>query len=227
MRIYSRNYEKFIAPALLLSLGFHLLAAFVPQGAVDFLYGTREAPPVAVRFEVVPLAPEPAPLYRPLEPESAPSAPEPASTKAEPEVASQGTESDSANLETPAAPEHSAIPATVEFAPPAIAEPLPAADSLAVIGAYIEDVLSRIIRSKYYPESCRRLGQQGEVTVGFAISRVGGLAVEASLIGPSPFAPLNRAACRSVERCAPFPPLPDCVRDNYLALKVKILYQLQ
>ena len=65
------------------------------------------------------------------------------------------------------------------------------------------------------------------MVVGFAISREGGLAGEANLIGPSPFAQLNRAACRSVERCAPFPPLPDCVRDNYLALKVKILYQLQ
>ena len=222
----TRNYEKLLLPALAFSIGFHLLAAFVPKGVMDFVTSYRELPSPAPRFLVVPLARESVPVYveKTLEETSefagqilAPAPPEPRLS---------ALRGDSlARVEIFALELLSALESGID-SPTSFDSETVNADSLAEITLYIAAIYERISQAKYYPEVSRRLGQEGEVEGSFAISRGGGLDDGTLLVTASPDGPLNRAAQKSVERSAPFPPLPDCIRMNHMFLKVRVVFQL-
>jgi len=227
MRVSYRNYEKLLLPALALSVAFHLLAALVPERMVRFVTGPGELPIPATRFVVVQLARESVPAYVESRPEETPAfagrihAPEP------PEPRLNGLSGDSlAQVEIITA-ELLPAPESGIDSPTAPGSGQVNADSLAEISSYIAAIYERISRAKYYPEISRRLGQQGEVEVSFAVGREGGLEGEMYLARPSAYERLNRAAQRSVERSGPFPPLPVCIRSDHLPLKVRIVFQLK
>ena len=219
------KYERLILPALALSAACHLLAALVPAGAVEFLFRRESQYSRSVRFEVVQLPEEPLKVLNIREDKrhrrlamqvvGLPPLPRPRLSLnwqiavIAPELGS--TEPPSDNL-------------SVAERPP---EPSAAApDSIAGIDAYLSGVLSHIERSRRYPETARRMGQQGAVEVTFAIGRDGSLRHPARLVGPSPFGSLNRAACSSIQRSTPFPPLPSCIAADTLDLIVRIVFRL-
>ncbi len=222
----TRNYEKLLLPALAFSIGFHLLAAFVPEGVVDFVTSYRELPSPAPRFLVVPLARESVPVYVEKTLEETPEFAGQILAPAPPEPRLSALRGDSlAQVEIFALESLSAMDSGID-SPTSFDSETVNADSLAEITLYIAAIYERISQARYYPEVSRRLGQEGEVEVSFAISRGGGLDGGTLLVTPSPYGPLNRAAQKSVERSAPFPPLPDCIRINHLLLKVRIVFQL-
>ena len=222
----TRNYEKLLPPALAFSIGFHLLAAFVPKGVVDFVTSYRELPSPAPRFLVVPLARESVPVYVEKTLEETPEFAGQILAPATPEPRLSALRGDSlARVEILALESLSAVESGID-SPTSFDSETVNADSLAEITLYIAAIYERISQARYYPEVSRRLGQEGEVEVSFAISRGGGLDSGTLLVTPSPYGPLNRAAQKSVERSAPFPPLPDCIRINHLFLKVRVVFQL-
>lgn len=223
----TRNYEKLLLPALVFSIGFHFLAALVPEGTVKLMTGSSELPSPAPQFLFVPLARESVPVYveRTLEERSGLPGKIIAPAPPEPRLSVQGGDSlfraELFGMELLPAGEpgiDSLASLTGEAAD---------ADSLAELISYIAVIYERISRARYYPEVSRRLGQEGEVEVSFAIGREGALDGETRLAAPSPHGPLNRAARKSVERCSPFPPLPDCVSIDNLPLKVRIVFELE
>ena len=222
----TRNYEKLIFPALALSMGFHLLAAFVPKGVVEFVTSYREPPSPAPQFLFVSLARESVPVYVEKTLEETPELAGQILAPVPPEPRLSALRGDSlARVEIFALELLSAMESGID-SPISFDSETVNADSLAEIISYIAAIYERISRAKYYPEVSRRLGQEGEVELSFAISREGGLDGGTGLLTSSPYGPLNRAARKSIERSAPFPPLPDCIRINHLPLKVRIVFQL-
>ncbi len=220
------QYERFLLPALAFSAACHLLAALVPAGAVDFLLRREIQPARTVRFEVVELIEEPLRVVdtrdndrpRVLRTEITGAPPLP-----KPRLSSNWQLAAAApDLSRFVKPEADATPLSQPATPVAVN-----ADSLASMDSYISQVLDRIERARLYPETARRMGQQGDVEVEFAIGRDGAISQPANLVAPSPFGSLNRAACNSVKRSAPFPSLPPCISTNALPLVVTIRFQLQ
>lgn len=217
-----------ILPGLALSLCLHMLLAFVPEKVVELVFHTEKQPSPVTRFQVVPLpSPEPVPVYQdkrppelPYDTDIAPAPPQP-----QPRLTGPGGDStswieifavDLADLTPAELPElSSSSPESWE------------ADSAVSVSSYISEVFARISQAKQYPEVSRRLGHEGQVVVGFAIKRDGGLDSGTLVVNPSPYSMLNRAACQSILRSAPFPPLPGCIRCELLKLKVRILYELK
>ena len=229
MRVSYRNYEKLLIPALIISIGFHLLAAFVPEGAVRFAIGSRELPSPAVRFQVLALAPEKTekiPVYVEKNQENASESSPKVIEPALPEFRLSSIQKDSlARIEVFAQEIAQAEDALTGGPDPHFTQ-TNNPDSLVEISSYLAVIFNQINRSKRYPEVSRRFGQQGEVEVGFALCSDGSLDGETFLVAPCPYGPLNRSAQQSVERASPFPPLPHCVRKARLPLKLRIVFQL-
>ena len=78
----------------------------------------------------------------------------------------------------------------------------------AAVSNYPGKVSSKIRRALRYPAAAKRERLRGEVHVSFTVSRTGGLsAVRVARSSGSPI--LDKAAVESVQRAAPFPPIPD------------------
>jgi TonB family protein len=220
------QYERFLIPALALSAACHLLAALVPAGTVDFLFHREILPTRTVRFEVVELIEEPLRVLQTRENDwprvthtkitGAPPLPKPRLSS------SWKLAALAPDLSAFTRPETDPVP-PLQPTTRAAAN----ADSLASVDSYISNVLARIEQARLYPETARRMSQQGDVVVAFTIGQDGGICQPASLVEASPFSPLNRAACSSVKRSAPFPSLPPCIGSDTLPLMVTIRFELQ
>ncbi len=218
------QYERILLPALALSAACHLLAALVPAGAVDFLLRREAQLARTVRFEVVDLLEEPMKVLE-ISSEERPRVPRKKIFEAPPPPRAR----QSVNWQLAAvAPDLSSFikPEPDIVAPPQPPPAVAATDSAARINSYISQVLSRIEQTRLYPETARRMGQQGAVEVAFAIGRDGAISRPARLVAPSPFGSLNRAACNSIKRSDPFPSLPPCILADTLSLVVTIRFQL-
>jgi TonB family protein len=219
------KYEKFLMPALTFSAACHLLAALVPAGAVDFFIRRETRPQRSVRFEVVELREEP---LRAIPAGKLLKIPAPVFTVACPPPVPRIRENAGRELSTvDIGPAHPMPPSRFENVPAAPAIPEIDPDSAANMQHYLSGVLARIEQARRYPESARRMRQQGSVQVSFAIGRDGELHQPARLVAPSPFGSLNRAACNSVQRSTPFPPLPSCIHSDTLDVTVRIVFQLR
>ena len=125
-------------------------------------------------------------------------------------------------------PESGALSAEDLAAPSVPGIPRSRAGQRAGAGEALADYFSRLLRlieaQKTYPLRARLAGYEGEVTVSFVVEadgRVRGIKV----VKPSPFAVLNQAARRTIERAAPFPPPPRTLHPP-LELSVKLTYRL-
>lgn len=88
-------------------------------------------------------------------------------------------------------------------------------------------VLRRIEAAKIYPERARRRGIEGDATVDFTVLPDG--TVEAILVTDETrcHTLLKRAAVRTVQRAAPYLPLPASIqREEGVRMKVKITFHL-
>ncbi|MEA1996811.1 MAG: TonB family protein [Gemmatimonadota bacterium] len=237
MSFFPRNHEKLILPGMVLSSVLHLLAlAFIPGEAVDFLLRTSESHITApARMEIITVSRETTPIYREkgtLEDNSYRFDISPAPPLPEPVLRLTAVDSAVIRLEPMAIEEEQYTASRDDFPPLVVSSSFSfaqgwQADSAESIESYIADIYSLISKAGRYPEVSRRMGHVGDIEVGFAIGRDGALSGEANLVSPCPYSLLNRAACRSVIRSAPFPPLPGCIRRDSLSLRVKILYELE
>ena len=228
---FSRHrYQRLITLSLALSCWMHLLMALIPKSVGEWFIGPSRLPVPASRIEVISLARQSAPRY----------------------ATSTNTERITANRKSIVPPADSLRPrlsAADSAVQLVLSEPDLAietarrekyfeatsgettvqdtrADSLSLVQAYISTVLDRVRTRRRYPEAARRMGQEGEVLLAFSINRRGSLKGEIELLSPCRYGLLNRSACRSIERSAPFPPLPAPVHDNNLSLKIRLLYRL-
>ncbi len=86
-------------------------------------------------------------------------------------------------------------------------------------------VLERISAHKVYPDVARRLGQEGEVRVGFVVAS-DGTASSVKVQASSGIASLDTAACVAVEAASPFPGVPAELGTDSLALSLLIVFEL-
>lgn len=220
------KYERFVLPALALSAACHLLAALIPAGAVDFILRRETELKQPVRFEVVHLQQEPPQVAQAGgHVEHVPRRLHIVGTPPVPQIrrAVNWTLA-MANPELGPVQPPTTDRATPTFLPPAPAVENP--DSVALMKSYLAGILARIEGARRYPEVARRMRQQGEVEVGFAIERDGEVRNPARLVEPSRFNALNRAARSSVRSSTPFPPLPDCIGADTLGVTVRIVFRL-
>jgi len=222
------KYERALLAGFTLSVTCHLLAAFVPAGLIGFLTTSDKPPARAVRFEVVTLPePEKIPVYQ--EGMARPARIMTSLPLAPPAPRLRQADSVMAALAEPEIPEIVPLPgeAWAGEMESGAGEDAQGKDSVQTITSYIAGVYDRISRVRRYPESSRRLGEEGAVEISFAIGRDGALAGQTELASASPFSALNRAAGLSVRSSSPFPPLPACIHEPVLPLKVTILFQLE
>lgn len=220
------RYERLLPPALAVSACCHLFAALAPAGAVDWLLRREAEQSPPVRMEVVELTSPPPP----------PEVQIPQGGLAEPPrrqiVGRPGPPQLRRSVDwrmAVVAPELSPRmpPSSLDSAPPAAPSIAANPDSTASVESYLAEVLANIERSRRYPETARRMGLQDTVRVEFEIVDGGRLNGPARLLRPSPHGALNRAARSSVERSAPFPPLPACLAGRRLEVAVNVVFHLQ
>lgn len=91
---------------------------------------------------------------------------------------------------------------------------------------YLEEVLARVQRTRFYPVPARRRRQEGTVRVRFTILSNGEVrGIET--IGPSGHAALDDAATETVRRAAPFDPFPEAIEEDALTAVVPVVYRLR
>lgn len=95
----------------------------------------------------------------------------------------------------------------------------------AIRAEYGRLVLERISAHKVYPDVARRLGQEGEVRVGFVVAS-DGTASSVEVQVSSGIASLDTGACVAVEAASPFPPVPSELGVDSLALSLLIVFEL-
>ncbi|MEA2063356.1 MAG: TonB family protein [Gemmatimonadota bacterium] len=231
----ARRYEKLAVLSLFLSIGAHLLLAFIPPSATEWFIGPPRKLPSRPRFEIVTIAEPPAPHYitpdeyKRSTPENRAIVP-----PQSPVPRFRASSADSSMLIALIHPELSTLPSAgrpgkTENKNNTATEMTVSStrsDSSSSVQAYITGVLELIRNSRRYPAAARRLSQEGEVLLAFAIDSQGLLHGEVELLSPCRYGLLNRSARKCIKRSAPFPPLPVYVADDSLPLQIKLLYRL-
>lgn len=91
------------------------------------------------------------------------------------------------------------------------------------LGAYVEDLKSRIISSIDYPGLARELDLKGEVKIRLRILSDGKLK-DAYVIDSSGSELLDGAAINTIKKLAPFPAFPGSADNNEIAIDIPIVY---
>ena len=90
---------------------------------------------------------------------------------------------------------------------------------------FVNQVRSNITKAKYYPRIARKHGFEGKPIVVFALGHKGEL-INLLLAQPSDHKVLNDAALETIRRGAPYPPIPDQLKEKSINFKLPILYIL-
>lgn len=93
-------------------------------------------------------------------------------------------------------------------------------------GRFMAMARSRIEKVKSYPRWARERGFEGMVGVRFVITP-DGMVDEITIVRPCHCEALNRAACESIKRAAPFTPRPSSLDGKKLAMEVDIGFRLE
>ena len=91
---------------------------------------------------------------------------------------------------------------------------------------FANQVRSNITKAKYYPRIARKRGFEGKPIVAFALGNKGQL-INLLLAQPSDYKVLNDAALETVRRGAPYPPIPDQLKENSINFKLPVSYILE
>jgi TonB family protein len=89
---------------------------------------------------------------------------------------------------------------------------------------YQDQVRAAILSHKFYPRQARRLKMQGEVIVQLAVMRDGKIG-SSHFIKSAGYPVLDEAAQIMISAAAPFPAVPDTIRDMPLKLIIPINFQ--
>ena len=90
---------------------------------------------------------------------------------------------------------------------------------------FVKQIRSNIIKAKYYPRIARKRGFEGKPIVAFSLGGKGEL-INLLLDLPSDHKVLNDAALETIRRGAPYPPIPDQLKEKLINFKLPILYIL-
>ena len=90
---------------------------------------------------------------------------------------------------------------------------------------FVNQVRSNITKAKYYPRIARKRGFEGKPIVAFSLGGKGEL-INLLLDLPSDHKVLNDAALETIRRGAPYPPIPDQLKEKLINFKLPILYIL-
>jgi len=90
---------------------------------------------------------------------------------------------------------------------------------------YLAALAAKINRSKYYPLSSRRRGEQGRVVVHFVVQKNGEL-TDLSIAESSGSRRLDAAAIKTLKRASPFRPIPDSLERDRWSVSVPIAFSL-
>lgn len=102
----------------------------------------------------------------------------------------------------------------------------PARDAVDELGRFMAMAREKIERVKAYPRWARERGFEGVVGVRFVIAPDGKVD-EIEVVRPCHCEVLNRAACESIRRAAPFAPPPPSHEGKRLAMEVDIGFRLE
>ena len=105
-------------------------------------------------------------------------------------------------------------------------EPEPKVDVKAIQSQYVSGVKSKIYGSKFYPESAKRMEQEGSVKVSFTVSS-GGSVSGVSVSSSSGFSELDNAAVQAVKNAAPFGAIPPELGKSSLTMSITLKYYLK
>lgn len=104
-------------------------------------------------------------------------------------------------------------------------EPRPVAASRSSEAAFNSYVIQKIDRAKLYPNWAKQRGYEGNVMVSFKLNPDGSVS-DIKVVGPCECDILNKAACESIKRAAPFNGVP-IVESRARDMKVNIGFKLQ
>lgn len=90
---------------------------------------------------------------------------------------------------------------------------------------YLQQLQQRIAQQRYYPRRSRARGEQGRVVVRFVLAADGSVK-GLEVIDSSGIARLDQAAIKTVERAAPFDPLPAGLRQDEWTIEVPLVFKL-
>lgn len=94
------------------------------------------------------------------------------------------------------------------------------------MGHFMAVARDKIEKVKSYPRWARERGFEGVVGVRFVISP-DGTVDEVKVVRPCHCEVLNRAACESIKKAAPFGPLPAALEGKKLAMEIDIGFMLE
>lgn len=94
-----------------------------------------------------------------------------------------------------------------------------------VLDDYLGTLQGLIASAKKYPESARKSGQEGKVTVQFTVMK-NGTVKNIQLASKSNYADLNEEAIEAVKRAAPFSGLPDEIDKPFLDIILPFRFRL-
>jgi TonB family protein len=106
-------------------------------------------------------------------------------------------------------------------------------DSTRAIGdSHTEETYFRRIRglleaAKQYPEFARRGGIEGSVGISFCINRRGYVIRNIEVFRSSGSPALDQASIACVKKVDKFPPLPDIFKEDFLKIRVHLVFQLR
>ena len=90
---------------------------------------------------------------------------------------------------------------------------------------YINQVVRKIDRKKYYPRLAKENGEEGTVRIKITLGKTGNLLGYQVLQGTA-YSRLKRATQQTVQAAAPFPPLPAGYGKSKLSIEVPVRFRL-
>lgn len=93
------------------------------------------------------------------------------------------------------------------------------------LDTYLQNILRKIEREKYYPRQARSRGHEGKTSIRFLLQVDGHIAAPI-VQRRSGYAILDHAALQAVKRAAPFPPRPEGERNGVIPLEITLAFQL-
>jgi TonB family protein len=103
--------------------------------------------------------------------------------------------------------------------------PVPNIIDKRVLDGYLGTLQALIASAKKYPESARKSGQEGKVTVQFTVMKNGAVK-NIQLVSKTNYADLNEEAIEAVKRAAPFSGLPDEIDKPFLDIILPFRFKL-
>lgn len=90
---------------------------------------------------------------------------------------------------------------------------------------YKSKIAAQLARHKRYPQASRRRREEGVATLSFVIHRDGSV-TGAEIKRSSGYARLDRAVIQMLEKASPFPPFPDDMLEQQLALTIPVNFEV-